>query len=367
MASKKLDVIIAGSGPAGSTLGRLLAQQGLDVLVLERRTFPRYKPCGGGVTPKALKYLPPKDFPVEKVISELVFLYRYGDPLRVSYGEPLIYLTSREKLDGFLAEECALAGALLHQGETVTHCEVSEKDVRVVTDKGTYSAEIVCAADGARSTVRRSLGLHVPLVRGMAIDSMIEADADYPAVILNHGSSPSGYEWIFPKNGYISSGVGTFISDARNLKASLLRLKEALGLSGRIIKERAHFLPTLHNPGTLHGQRCIVLGDAAGLIDPFTGEGIYWALASAHLAAQTILHSFSKGDPADLSSYTKEVNRSFWSELTAARRISKIVFTFPLVVHKIMKKSNSLKLKLAKVITGGLSYNDLYRALKQLL
>jgi flavin-dependent dehydrogenase len=135
------DAIVVGAGPAGSTLARVLARSGVRVLLLDRASFPRDKPCGGGVSLRAASLLGLDLSSVtEQTIFDVRVSYRLGKVFRHRYPQPLVYMTQRCRLDAFLVEQAAAAGAEFHDGEPVRAVEVSERRVTVRTEKGAFTA-----------------------------------------------------------------------------------------------------------------------------------------------------------------------------------------------------------------------------------
>jgi flavin-dependent dehydrogenase len=174
------DAIIVGAGPAGSTAALALAREGASVLLLDRARFPRDKPCGGGVTLRAASCLDIDLSPVvERTIMGARFSLRLGPSFQRRYEGPLTYMTQRSRLDAFLAEAAAAAGAAFHDGEPVRAVEVGSdgasastlsRAVTVRTDRGSYASTVLIGADGANGVTGRATGIRPEIEESVALE-----------------------------------------------------------------------------------------------------------------------------------------------------------------------------------------------------
>src|SRR5690348_10802628 len=167
----RYDVIVVGAGPAGSVTAYRLARAGVRVLLLDRARFPRDKPCGGGLTLRAVGQLPIDPTPVvEDVVETFELGLRYGNRIERHGSGPLVLMTQRRRLDHHLAGQAAAAGADFRDGTRVTAVEEDGDGVTVRLNGTAVRADAVVGADGANGAVGRSLGLGTGIVHGVALE-----------------------------------------------------------------------------------------------------------------------------------------------------------------------------------------------------
>ena len=284
------DVAVIGAGPAGSTCAYRLARAGARVLIVDRARFPRDKPCGGGVTLRAARLLPFSIDPVvEDVIERLECRLDFGPRFERRAHAPLAYMTQRRRLDHFLLEQAAAAGAEVREGTTV--------------DARELDADVVVAADGCNGTSAKQLGLGGGIVHGVALEANFPREERFArTMVLDIACVRGGYGWIFPKGDHVNIGVGGNASEGPALRDALRRMCEAYGVDpGAAVETRGYRLPMRTAATRLVDGRAVAIGDAAGLVDPFSGDGMYEAFYSARLAADAIL-------AGDLPSYARAVD-----------------------------------------------------------
>jgi geranylgeranyl reductase family protein len=361
------DVIVVGAGPAGSTLARLLAGQRVRVLLLDRARFPHDKPCGGSVSVRAASHLDIDLAPVvERTVFAGRFTYRLGKAFRHQSDQPLAYMTQRRRLDLFLAERAVAAGAQFHDGEPVRAADVAERTVTLRTDKGQYTARALAAADGANGIVGQSTGAapRVDFLVGLEGNVPLEKKAEHrweDTVALDLGTLPGGYGWVFPKGDHLNVGVGSWRHLAPHLRRRLAALCQRYRLpSDRLSDLRGHYLP-LRRPGSpIARGPVLTLGDAAGLVDPLSGEGIHTAFLSARLAAEAIVHYLAE-QTADLSSYQAAVDRQIMPELIASRKLQDIFHYAPYLYTFVLQYSDRVWQLCCRIIRGEVTYVGLLK------
>lgn len=326
------DVIVAGGGPAGSTAARRLAAAGARTLLLEKATHPRYKACGGGVPVRTVGLL---GRPIEAVVEDAVMgieVSHLGDRRFVKRSaEPLAYMVMRDRFDELLLSWAGEAGAVVREGEAVREVEPGPTGVRVSTERGTYEAPLLLGADGASGRVARATGLGSGLAKSAAWELEVEA----PEAALRRwqglanvdvGYRPWGYGWVFPKAERLSIGLVTAPGRGHRIREEASRYLERLGLAGaRVGEARGHPIRYRRGGECVAAGPVLLLGDAAGLADEFTAEGISYAVESAGLAATAALESLGgEGDAA--GRYTAAIDRVIQPELDAARAISRLYY-----------------------------------------
>jgi len=341
------DVAVIGAGPAGSTAAYRLARAGARVLLLDKSRFPRDKPCGGGVTLRAARLLPFSIEPVvEDVIERLECRLDYGPRFERRARAPLAYMTQRRRLDHFLLERAADAGAEVREGVKVA-------------DARELDADIVIGADGCNGTSAKQLGLGADIVHGVALEANFPHDARYAhTMVLEIASVPGGYGWIFPKGDHVNVGVGGWGSEGPRLRTHLRRMCDAYGIDPESATDtRGYRLPMRRGVAGLVRGNAAVIGDAAGLVDPFSGDGMYEAFLSAKLVADAVL-------AGDLASYSAAVERRItpltnagWGAKRAFDRFPRTTFALarlPFTWHAV-----------EKILRGELSHPGAARGLEK--
>jgi geranylgeranyl reductase family protein len=328
------DVLITGAGPAGCAAAYDLAQAGKRVLLLDRRSFPRPKACACGLTRKTLKALRYSVDPiVERVCHEIVLQQASPDAshreVRVRTRNPICAMAVRERFDAFCLDQTLAAGrnggsVTLRKIESLTALRESangiELDIATATGPETLTAPILIGADGSNGQTRRlaaglatsheSQASSLPpepawFARGFALEATVPY-ADLPTqlpagdahhdLVFDFAPLPGGYGWLFPKGDHINIGVGAFApsegtTDA-HLKAVTRTLLEHYSQHKLGIDKLPHITGQALGMGGhayIPQGRVLLAGDAAGLVDPLTGEGIHSALVSGQAAAGAIL------------------------------------------------------------------------------
>lgn len=375
----KFDVIIVGAGPAGISCALMLRNSGINVAVIEKSKFPRDKVCGDALSLDVLNQLAIispdllKDFealdakvpcPGVKIISPK------GDELKLPFyvkGEKKHgYICERFTFDNFMFEELTKSKEItIFQQTRVIDVFFNKSDVSIETDNGTFSAKMVIGADGANSIVNKKVGLN-PLskehycvglrqyfenVKGIHDDNFIELH--FFEEIL-----PS-YLWIFPlPNGKANVGIGMLSSSICKKKINLKetfnhlihehpRLKHRFENAKPLESVKGWGLPLGSKKRKISGNHYLLLGDAASLIDPFSGDGIPNAIRSGRVASDVIKKAFQENDFSDkyLKQYDKELYSRIGLEFKISKQIqnlSKRVWLFNFIVKRV-KQSKYLK------------------------
>jgi geranylgeranyl reductase family protein len=340
---KRYDAIVVGAGPAGSTTAHRLTAAGASVLLLDRARFPRDKPCGGGLTWRAVRELPcPVDPVVEEVVDRFEFQldYRYGFERRSP--APLVLMTQRRRLDAFLAERAADAGADFRDGVKVQRIETRATGIQLSVGGEHVLGEALIGADGANGITARATGLAGDHDYGVAIEGNVGYEhvprERYSArALIELGSVPGGYAWIFPKGDHVNVGVGGWRSEGPRLRDHLSRLCVHQAIpEARVEGLRGHRLPMRGAKASLAAGRTLLVGDAAGLVDPLSGDGMYEAFVSARLAAEHVLDLLA-GRIASLEPYGAAITRAL-APLTSASWGVKIAFDrFPRLAYAVAR------------------------------
>ncbi len=336
------DAIVVGAGPAGSTAAVRLSSAGARVLLLERERFPRDKPCGGGLTYRAVRQLPVSVEPVvEDVVERFELGLRYGRRFERTSEGPLILMTQRRRLDAHLAEQAAAAGADFRDGVRATALELAEDGATVRFDGDTATAPVVIGADGVNGLTARALGLAQSRRHGVALEGnvpYVHAREGYKGkAVVELGVVPGGYAWVFPKGDHVNVGVGGWESQGPSLRDHLERACTAYGLrSDRLESLRGYRLPMRRAGETAVKGRALLVGDAAGLVDPLSGDGIYEALVSARLAAKAALDLLA-GRTRSLEGYDRALEAALGRTLSASWRAKLALERFPRLIFNVAR------------------------------
>ena len=332
---ERFDAIVVGAGPAGSTAAYRLAGGGARVLLLDRARFPRDKPCGGGLTYRAVRQLPvPVDPVVEDRVHRFELGFRYGRRFERRSEAPIVLMTQRRRLDAFLAEQAAAAGADFRDGVRASVLEQDEAGVTVRFDGGgAASAPVAIGADGVNGLAARALGLAGARSHGVALEgnvAHVHAREDYRGrAVVELGTVPGGYAWVFPKGDHVNVGVGGWESEGPRLREHLERACEGYGLPAEQLESvRGYRLPMRSAGARARGGRVLLAGDAAALVDPLSGDGMYEAFVSARLASECVLGG-------DLEAYEPSLARELGRTLSASWKAKHALERFPRLVFGI--------------------------------
>jgi geranylgeranyl reductase family protein len=358
------DLIVAGAGPAGSTAARSAALQGLDTLILEKQTFPRYKPCGGALSSKAtamLDYSLPGSI-CERTITGARVHFR-DRVLEKHKGYSLTTLIERSRFDDLLLQKAQESGAGIRTQKVMDY---SEKDgfVSVKTDEGTYQSRFLVIASGCQDGLRsRISGKDGRDCMGICLVADIKEDDEKirarlaDILDIHFGVAEGGYGWIFPHRGYYSVGIGGLSSRLHHPRQIMLQFLKKNGFSERQ-DLHGHQIPQGGNKRKIALGRVLLTGDAAGFVDAFTGEGIYYALASGKIAGQ-VIGEVSAQEAAQV--YERRCEKDFGAELRYALFFSKMMHRYPETFLRILACQEEVLDRYIEIAAARISYREFMR------
>jgi geranylgeranyl reductase family protein len=378
---KAYDAVVVGMGPAGATAAYELSRAGLSVLAIEKETHPRYKVCGGGLSARIDRILE-DDYKsvVEHTIYGIQFSYRGADPLSLDCSSPIAYMVMRDRFDHFLVEKARQVGTEVHEDEPVTSCRQLPDGIEVTTDRGRYLAKVLIGADGANSLVAQQLfpGRRSRRMATLESEIPIGPAPHYPGTgraLIDIGATPAGYAWIFPKQERLSIGVGDLrggLASPKKIFDQFVRDEKGLA-PWKVPQPVGHPLPLFsehsganrESVGLVSG-RALLVGDAGHLVDPLFGEGIYYAVRSGQLAAESIL-SQVKDERRSLADYEEAVRREIYEEFRVAVRMASIVYSYPRLCHRLLPRYQHIVMLYYDVLRGRETYQTFYARAKYVI
>ncbi|WP_417728606.1 geranylgeranyl reductase family protein [Roseovarius sp.] len=365
---QSFDVIVIGAGPAGAAAAHVAARTGLRVALIDRKTFPREKLCGGLITGRARGHYAEifgHAMPFEPQDYKTTVDFRYhGQSLGLIEDAPVLCTTMRWDMDAMLCGHALAAGAQDFTGQAVAEID---RDIRTVTLKGgaVLGYGVLIGADGVNSQVARVLfgqpferarigfGLEIE-ARGAHIDPAAPIRIDLAA-------AQWGYGWVFPKRCSTTVGVGGLLSENPDMKRAMSDYCDRLGIDAAEASFKGQFLP-FGDFRTVPGQGAELLaGDAAGLVDPITGEGIGYAMQSGQLAAKAAIAALSAGHPESAVMRYRRALRPVHRALHMARLIRPVIFSPALEpgFARAFQRSSTLRRDYLRLMAGEVEYGQI--------
>jgi geranylgeranyl reductase family protein len=359
------DVIVVGASLAGCSTASTLAKRGRSVLLLDKSAFPRWKPCAGGVTLKARPYVP-------EDLTELFECTMRGAYL--TFGDEYVTHIRAEGVLGWMVHREAFDEAHLQLVRSHPNVDfaprvavrsVVERPDRVVvsTAAGDLTARAVVGADGANSVVSRALPGHDEREIGFAYEGEVRLPELRLTedVVFDFRRFPRGYGWIFPKHDHYSVGGFVYRRNLSGIKRIYDEFRAETGLlaHGEIGRTRGHRIPHGGSARRVNARRILLAGDAADLVDPLTGEGIYYALRSGHLAGHALADFLGDGRPLDV--YGDRVRDEIQEEFRYARMVARLLFGRPRTCYRLLLRNSLVCRWFVEILVGARSYRSLIR------
>jgi geranylgeranyl reductase family protein len=331
------DVAVVGAGPAGLSAAYVAARSGARTLVLEKAEHPRYKTCGGGLIGTSLKAVAGRiEVPADDHVHQVTFTHdgRRGFT-RSRRSSPLLAMVRREEFDDRLRLAAIEAGAVIRQRAAVRAVDQDADGVRVRLVDGTeLTARVGVGADGSSGVSARHVG-----VEFFQVDLGLELELAVPVplqqrwrgrLLLDWGAIPGSYGWVFPKGDRLTVGVIAARGQGEQTRRYLRQLVDRLGLAGiEATHDSGHLTRCRSDESPLRRGRVLVTGDAAGLLEPWTREGISYALRSGALAG-------AAAASGDLDGYVAAVHEQLVPSMHAGRTLLSVFSRRPGVFHALL-------------------------------
>jgi geranylgeranyl reductase family protein len=363
-------VIIIGAGPAGAIASKTCAEKGISTLLLEKRGIPRFKLCGGAVTISALSHL---DFVIEKDLIERecygARVHFKNHQIEVRRRSQMAILVSRDKFDAHIVSKAVDAGVVLYEEEKVTSITQNQSKVVVETNKGEYNAKVAIGADGVNSIVSKQVReSYKPHELGLGIAADIPATNEEVneyienEVAFHYGITKFGYGWVFPKEKHFSVGVAGILPSMKNPRNIFMAFIKKLGFRTDVATH-AHLIPSGGYEREVCSDRLILVGDAAGFVDPFYGEGIKYAFISGKLAAERVVESYENEDfsKSALDSYKRSCYKQFGANLEYSLRLTRLVNNYPKIFFRLLSSNKSVLDKELEIVAERMRYKEYLR------
>ncbi|MCF2530567.1 geranylgeranyl reductase family protein [Yinghuangia soli] len=340
------DVVVVGAGPAGATAALAAAEAGRSVLLVEKAVLPRYKTCGGGIIGPSADALP-RDFrpPLKGYVHTVDFTVRgrWHRSRQLRSRAPLFALVNRPEFDAALVGAARAAGAEIRQDTTVQRID-QDADTAVLTlaDGSTLRARALVGADGSAGRSSAYVG-----VSFAQVDLGLEAEIPVPREVADHwrgrvlidwGPVPGSYAWVFPKDDVLTVGVICARGNGEATRAYLRDFIASQALSGfRPHLTSGHLTRCRTDESPLARGRVLVAGDAAGLLEPWTREGISFALRSGRAAGESAARIAAAATDADVKeaaeAYRTRIESTLGREMRAGRLMLAAFERRPAVFH----------------------------------
>jgi geranylgeranyl reductase family protein len=366
-ASELFDVVVVGAGPAGSSAALAAANAGARTLILDRAEFPRYKTCGGGLIGATLGSLPAGlAIPVRQEIFTTTFSHVGAAVVHRRSPERMLSLVDRSEFDAVLLTAALGAGAVSRLGTTVTGLTQTSDGVLISTNRGPVRARYVIGADGSASRVARHVGVVLDQV-DLGLEVELDGtgrDAEWAGRIhLDWGPVPGSYGWVFPKGERLTVGVISRKGTPAQTRAYLAGFLAQQGLADAGIVHNSGHLTRCRTPSSPLGRgRVLVCGDAAGLLEPWTREGISFAVRSGTLAGQVLAAALPAGPQADVvGEYTARISTVLVPEMRAGALLLTAFERHPRIMHLLLTRTSLGWRTFARITRGDTGFAQLIR------
>jgi geranylgeranyl reductase family protein len=367
------DCIIVGAGPAGASATYHLSKAGYQVLLVEAAQLPRYKPCGGGVSPQVAEWF---DFDFSPAISVKVRKVRYTlnrqDPIDAELPpEHALWMVRRDIFDHFIVQQAQRQGAILWDGTKATSIQGEADYWQVETSRGSVQGRYLIAADGSRGVMAKWLGFtqrNYLLAAALEVEPRLEVPEE-PVIYFDLGLIKQGYTWNFPKaDGYSIGGGVIYMGGQRrqNLRSPIADYATEFGVDAAQVEHFGHPIFVWNGDQALHTHRAVLAGEAACVVDPLTVEGIRPSMFSGLKAAQAVDQAL-QGNHQALAAYSQVMSLEWGEDMRWARRLAQLLYRAPGIAYRVGVRRPSSTTTMVNIFCGQLRYQDAaHRAINRL-
>jgi geranylgeranyl reductase family protein len=328
-------------------LGFELARKGVSVALVEKETLPRYKCCAGAISLRTAKLINDDiSDAVENELTGATLTFRGSRPFYRDDNRILGYTVMRDKFDYWLTKRAQKVGVVVLPEHAARNIIMDDRGVQIVTSMRDFCSKVVVGADGARGVVNKNLDIRRTINDIIAIETeVIVTEAVRQKwnsqVTIDFGRLP-GYAWVFPKCDHLSIGIACHRAQAKALKRHFKEFLDSLNLGPHTLaRQSGALIPISKGKVSAVRGRALLLGDAAGLADPLTGEGIYNAILSAQLAAPVVERSIHN-DPGQLHEYQAALEKEILPNLKIANFISNVFFRIPSISFEAINRDERI-------------------------
>jgi geranylgeranyl reductase family protein len=356
------DAVVIGSGPSGAMSAYEMAKAGLKVAILEKDLLPRYKTCGGGLVFRGRDMLP---FDISSAIEReypdvAVYFEEMENPISAHREFPIITMVMRDKLDHLLINEAVKLGAQLIDGQALKSLDFGNQ-IKVITEEQAFLTTYIVGADGVLSTTAKLAGWTETRKLIPALEFEVGVNPEdferlSKEVRFDFDVIPNGYGWCFPKANHLSIGVGYFKRKKIKLRDHYDSYLKKLGIN-EILFEDAHGfqIPVGARTDGFVKKNVFLVGDAAGLADPLTAEGITNGIHSGILAGRAIAKNFHNHEDAQ-KAYLASLEERILPELRFSEQLAKFFYSFPTLRNYLVKRNGNRYCEiLTDLFTGKIS------------
>ena len=370
MTESVCDVAIIGGGPAGSLVGYYLGREGYRVTLIDKEKNPGSRVSAGGLPVRIAEILPFDISPIiEKRISEVTLTFRLEGRYWRFSPKPLLYTVSRERFNGLMLQKATDAGVVFSGGRKIERLRLEGNNWCIGTGDEVVKASVLVGADGVNSTVAKALHLtpashfHIGIQHEVPIQLL--KNPRYPeylerGMVLDWGPFEDSYSWIIPRNETASVGIQGPNEMGKELKEYLDHFLRHYGVSPKGLEVMGELMPHRIEETPITGERVLLIGDAAGLVNFWTGQGIFFAIKSARFAA-VIINAFLKGEAPSLDGYEFAVNREITREIRASYQFSRAFHRLSGTIFKLIRKYDYPWDTLCQLMRGDKSYSDVLK------
>ncbi|TFG32615.1 geranylgeranyl reductase family protein [Candidatus Thorarchaeota archaeon] len=340
------DLLVIGGGPGGATCARRAAMKGLDVVLIEKKVFSREKACGGALSPRVINTL---DFDISKIIErrfEAAMIHRpSGQKSILTRDDFKGHLIQRGHFDKYLLDKAKEAGVEVVEGTDILAIDQLRKGIRALSVGDSFKGHLLVGADGVNGISMKRLGIRnrwqneeiavcisaEVLLEPSEVERLMTMDESHQRYMIElyFGITEWGYGWCFPKMDRLSIGLGCRVDKAKHLRDKwikfLTKLENQKGIRFKLTKKTSFRVPLGGIQSRYIGRRSMLIGDAAGLVSPVSGEGISFAIESGILAAEVAVESVQKKSPVHIIEYDRRLKKGLLRELRNLRFIAGIM------------------------------------------